>query len=128
MRKITSFEWEQIASLFAGHSGIIAAWVFGSAQTGELRPGSDLDVAVLFDAVPTLDKMADLRADLQQLLQIDDIDLVGLNNASPILRFEAISGRTVFCQDVGTRATFASRTAREYEDEIAFARRGMRAH
>jgi hypothetical protein len=52
-------------------------------------------------------------------LAYDDIDLVVLNDVSPILRFEAISGRPVYVADMEQRATFSSLTAREYEDEMA---------
>jgi len=79
----------------------------------------------LFAAKPTLGEPADLRADLQQGLQLDDIDLVPLNGASPILRFEAIFGRPVYCRDRGQRAEFASLTAREYEDAMALLKRGL---
>ena len=56
---------------------------------------------------------------MQDVLSYDDIDLVTLNDASPILRFEAVSGRPVYVTDVETRAGFVSLTAREYEDEMA---------
>lgn len=77
------------------------------------------------------DEWATLRADLQQTLQFERIDLVILNQANPILRFEAVSGRPVFCRDAARRAEFVSLTAREYEDEMAWVRRSMetmRAH
>ena len=68
---------------------------------------------------------AKLRADLQQALQIEEIDLVTLNGANPILRFEAISGRSLFCRDMGNRAAFVSLAAREYEDEIGWVEHRM---
>jgi hypothetical protein len=40
--------------------------------------------------------------------------------------FEAISGRPIYCRDHGRRAEFASLTAREYEDEMALARWGLK--
>lgn len=42
-----------------------------------------------------------------------------LNDANPILRFEAVSGRMLFCRDIQRMADFVSLTAREYEDEMA---------
>jgi hypothetical protein len=52
-------------------------------------------------------------------LAFDEIDLVALNDASPILRFEAVSDRPVNVTDLERRAAFVSLTAREYEDEMA---------
>ena len=90
-----------------------------------MRSGSDLDVGVLFRRPPTLDLLATLRADLQEALQIEEIDLVTLNRASPVTRFEAVSGRAIFCRDRARRAEFVSLAAREYEDAMAFLRWGL---
>lgn len=111
-----SVDWQRAERVWAAATNIIAACVFGSAQRGQIREKSDLD---------SLDERANLRADLQQALQFDDIDLLVLNEASPIVRFEVISGQPVFCRDAGRRAEFASLTAREYEDEMAMLRRAM---
>ena len=63
--------------------------------------------------------MAEVRASLQTILNVDDIDLIVLNNASPILRFEAVRGRRLYCREVNRCAEFVSLTAREYEDDMA---------
>jgi predicted nucleotidyltransferase len=106
---------------------LLGAWVFGSARDGEVRPGSDLDIAVLFAEKPSLDTLARCRASLQEALQFEDIDLVPLNGASPILRFEALQGIRVCCTDEDRCAEFASLTAREYEDEMAMCQRWLAA-
>jgi hypothetical protein len=62
---------------------------------------------------------------LEETMRVGEIDLAVLNGASPILRFEALSGRAVFCRNLDRRAEFASLTGREYEDEMALLRRGM---
>lgn len=121
-------DWDIAAQAFESFPNVIAAWAFGSAQEGDIREGSDLDIAVLFQTVPSLDERAELRAELQKNLQFDDIDLLVLNGASPITRFEAISGRPIYCRDVGARAEFDSLTAREYEDAIAFIQWGLESY
>jgi len=117
--------WDRAAPVFEFFPNVIAAWIFGSAQDGHVSTGSDVDIAVFFLIVPSLDERTELQAELQKILQIDDIDLVVLNGASPITRFEAISGRSIYCRDVSVRAEFASQAAREYEDAIAFIQRGL---
>ena len=116
---------DQVAYVLACMPKVFAAWVFGSAQEGHIHAGSDLDIGVLFVAPPTLDELADLRADLQDAVQFDNIDLVVLNAASPILRFEAVSGRLLFCRDAARRAAFVSLTAREYEESMAMVQRAL---
>jgi len=111
--------------VFEPINNVVATWVFGSAKDGYVKSGSDLDIGVLFSAVPSLDERVILREYLQKSLQFDDIDLVILNEASPITRFEAICGRLVFVRDQNRWAEFFSLTAREYEDEMAFLQKGM---
>src|SRR5262249_37328287 len=113
------------APVLASLPNVLAAWAFGSAQAGQVRAGSDLDIGVLFASPPSLDALADLRADLQAVWQFDHIDLVALNNASPILRFEAVSGGLLFCRNAERRAAFVSLTAREYEESMAMVQRGL---
>lgn len=105
--------WESVPS-------IVASWIFGSAQDGIVAQGSDLDIAVLFFSPPGLEQLAELRADLQDALGIDAIDMMTLNSAGTISAMEAVSGRTLFCRDFGRRAEFVSLLARQYEDDIAF--------
>ena len=120
-------KWTAIERVFADHPQVIAVWIFGSAQTGSVGVGSDLDVGVLFDHPPTLDQRADVRADLQQAAGLDDIDLVVLNGANAVLQFEAVSGRSLYCRDVSRRAEFVSLVAREYEDEMAWVQQALMA-
>jgi predicted nucleotidyltransferase len=84
---------DKVAHVLACVPNVLAAWVFGSAQEGRIHAGSDLDIGVLFVTPPALDELADLWADVQEAVQFDNIDLVVLNTSSPVLRFEAVSGR-----------------------------------
>ena len=118
-------DWDALARVLDAAPGVAAAWVFGSAQDGQTRPGGDLDLAVLFAERPSLTERARLRAQLEERLQIGEIDLMVLNEASPIARFEALCGRLVCCRDVGLRTEFASLTAREYEDDMIVLETGM---
>ena len=104
---------------------IIASWLFGAAQNGVVRPGGDLDIGVLFAEKPLLDELADLRGALQDATDFEEIDLVVLNGASPILRFEAVCGRLLTDQDTAERVAFVSLTAREYEHSMAMLERGL---
>ena len=118
---------ERATELLSGRENIAAAWVFGSGKDGQIRPGGDFDIGVLFVNKPSLDELADLRADLQQALHFEEIDLSVLNDASAVLRFEAARGRLLCCRDRGEVAGFVSLAAREYEDEMALAERWRRS-
>ena len=105
---------------------ILGVWVFGSAKEGKKREESDLDIAVLFTHKPSFDLLASLRSSLQEAIEIDGIDLVVLNESSPILRFEAVNGRLLFCRDRQQCAEFVSLSAREYESEMAMIEKWVR--
>ncbi|MEI6309994.1 MAG: nucleotidyltransferase domain-containing protein [bacterium] len=114
-----------LAAVWPKYLNIVAAWVFGSAKQGVVRPGSDLDIAVLFTQKPTLEERVVLLTDLQQAAALEKVDLLILNDASPIARMEALSGPLLFCRDDGVRAIFTSLAAREYESEMAFLAWGL---
>jgi len=112
-------ELDALLPVWKNAPDVVAAWAFGSAQDGQVRPGSDVDIGVLMARPPTFDEQLDLLGRLQDTLGLDEVDLVILNDANPILRFEAVSGRRLFTRDLLALAEFVSLTAREYEDEMA---------
>ena len=69
-------EWERTESVWKATPEVIAAWTFGSAQSGWVSAGSDVDIGVLMESPPSLDEQIDLLARLQAALQFEDIDLV----------------------------------------------------
>lgn len=112
-------DWQKTIPIWEANPKIVAVWAFGSAMDGMMREGGDVDTAVLTTTPLTFDKQLTLLGRLQAALHTDDIDLVILNDANPILRFEAVSGKRLFCRDLSAMAGFVSLTAREYEDEMA---------
>jgi predicted nucleotidyltransferase len=120
-----TIDWQRTRQIWQATPEVLAAWAFGSAAGGRVAPGSDVDVGVWFASRPTFDQQLALLGRLQDALGVDEIDLVLLNDANPILRFEALSGRTLYNRDPSRCAGFASLTAREYEDAMAFWERGL---
>ncbi len=84
---------EAVRRVCERHPTIRAAFVFGSQATGEARPDSDIDLAIWFSAYPEPDYMIELEDDLiysvSEDIGRDDIDLVVLNSANALLRFNA---------------------------------------
>lgn len=84
--------------------GIVYALVFGSAATGHFKEYSDVDLAVKFsEGGSARFKAFELALDLEDALGLN-VDVVPLNDADYVLRFEAFStGVLVYCAD---RASF----------------------
>ncbi len=64
--------------------GVRGLWLFGSYLKGEQRSGSDLDVLVEFDRVPSLFEFIQLERYLSQLLAIK-VDLVMKSSLKPAI-------------------------------------------
>ena len=65
--------------------GVVAALLFGSQATGHAHPLSDIDVAVWLDPALDADARLDARLRLSAALGSEGVDLVILNDASPLL-------------------------------------------
>jgi predicted nucleotidyltransferase len=101
--------------------GVRLAYLFGSQAAGRARADSDVDVAVLLRPDLSDDARFETRlaliGELGQLLRTDNVDLVVLNEAPPLLAYEVLhKGRVLYCADERERIEFQVRTLREYED------------
>ncbi len=111
-----------LGAAFAEDPRVILATIFGSAKDGTVRSGSDVDIAVLLSpALTPLEFYAFYVEMTARLSTIPELDLVDLNHAGSVLAFEALCGRRLFVRDPEAVATFSSRVAREYEDDMLHA-------
>ena len=114
---------EAVAACVSRKREIQAAYIFGSVATGRTRPDSDIDIAVLVSRrIPParfLTYRLQLMADLGAALHRSDVDVVILNNATPLLAHRVLSrGRLVFERSASARVRFQVRTAALYSDLI----------
>jgi len=101
--------------------GVVLAYLFGSQAEGKAGPLSDVDVAVLLglhvDREQWFHTQLDLIGDLTGLFQRDDVDVVILNEATPVLAYEvARFGQVLYEAEPGTRADFELAALRQYVD------------
>jgi len=81
------------------------AYLFGSAARGDAAPHSDVDVAVWIDesraAAAGFGYEADLAADLMRALGRNDVDVVRLNAAPPLLYHRVLrDGTRILARDL----------------------------
>jgi len=103
---------DSLHECLAGRHEILEAYLFGSRARGDAAGHSDVDVAVYLDRARARDGgfgyEAELGADLMSCLGTNDVDVVVLNDAPPLLYHRVLrDGRRVLSRDL--RAT----TARE---------------
>jgi predicted nucleotidyltransferase len=112
-----SDELERAADRLARDPRVFAVYGFGSRARGVPGPESDVDVAVLLEHPLSLGDELRLRAEVVEELRRDDVDLVVLNQAPPLLRWEVVSaGRRLFARDDEAADRFERRAAMECFD------------
>lgn len=102
-------------------AGVVAAFIFGSQASGKVSPLSDVDIGVWLD--PAIDKRqrSDRRVrmigDACSALRTNEVDLVVLNDAPPLLQHRAISNRRmVLDRDPKARVRLEARALLDYLD------------
>ncbi len=101
------------------HDKIAFALLFGSSKDGRLiKDNADIDIALYLSDKPSADMLAEIVGLCQDAIKYDAIDLVVLNDADPILAFEALSGSLLVCNNEEAYLRFFSLTCRQYEDEM----------
>jgi len=111
---------ENTDSIFTDYQ-VILAYLFGSQARGEAGPLSDVDIAVMF--APDLSKqirfqhILNLSYGLGVILQRNDVQVVDLAEASPLLRHRVYyDGRLLYCPDDTVRVKFEMTALRDYVD------------
>lgn len=114
----------KLSSYFAKKEEILLAYLFGSVAEEKQTKLSDLDVAVLVESnrLQELDQepfgyQAAITTDLMALLRTNDVDVVILNHATPLLAYEVVKyGIKVFCRDDDERIRFEVHIFQQYVD------------
>ena len=103
------------------YNDITLAFLFGSAAAGRQAPASDLDIALLFREVPGRERIEQISAELERATG-NEIDLVLLDDASPIIRMQVLKKGVPLIRREGAYEEFFTRTVNEYDD-IKYQRR-----
>lgn len=99
---------------------ILVCYLFGSHAAGKNTNDSDLDIAIFTDSTesPTMD--LELGAFLQQRLNLP-VDVVILQNTSPILQHEVLSNKIrIYEKSPEIRAKLEVRSFRAYLDALHY--------
>jgi predicted nucleotidyltransferase len=108
---------EQLPALLKEH-GVQLAYLFGSLARGP--KANDVDLAVWSPDVPAYR----LREPIAECLGTERLDLVDLQRASPVLRFEILkTGRSLYVADEAFQQRYEMQTIRVYRDTHYLRRR-----
>jgi predicted nucleotidyltransferase len=123
---ITEYQ-EQLQHIFTDH-GVVLAYLFGSQAEGKAGPISDVDIAVLLG--PQVDReqwfqvQLDLIGELTGLFHRNDVDVVILNEATPLLAYQVVRyGRILYEDEAMLPAVdFAAHAVSRYADTVPLRR------
>lgn len=105
--------------------GVACVYLFGSRARGTQKPGSDIDVAVLYvqQPPPGLSGLGlELADDLRAVLHAP-VDLVVLNSAAPDLTHRVLRDGILVCErDRAARVHFEVDSRRRYFDLLPYLR------
>ena len=121
MRIIVGTSLKRRLGAVLGERNVVFAYLFGSQARGKVGPLSDIDIAVCFDETVTCDDRFDLRlevlGELTDLLKTDNVDVVVLNDAPPLLAHRILKeGVLLFSKDDKVRVEFETKAVLRYLD------------
>ena len=113
----------RLAGLLDPRAEILEAYLFGSHARGQAQPHSDVDVAVYIDDARADDTgygyRANLTTDLMAGLAFNDVDVVVLNRAPPLLYHRVLrDGVRLLARDLRATTTREGRAVSRYCDFV----------
>lgn len=119
---------ERLRRALEPRAEILEAYLFGSQATGRAQPHSDIDVAVCIDkarapAAP-YGYAIELAGELVSALHANDIDVVVLNDADPVLYHRVLrDGVRLFSRDLRATTTREGYALSRYCDHLPLVRK-----
>ncbi len=98
---------------------IAFAILHGSAKDGNVKKGSDIDIALFLNQKPKFNIYSKVIEVIETNVPGPEVDVGILNGTEPVYRFEALKGKLLFCRDKEKYLNFFSLACREYEDQMA---------
>lgn len=112
-----------LAERISKDKDVVACYLFGSYAEGKQTPVSDVDLAVLLDVAFPAERYFEKKLDLLSIvtlsLKTDEVDLIILNQAPPLLSYRILSrGKLLFerGEKKGQKVNFQVRTFDHYFD------------
>lgn len=117
-------DWDLLVIALQSRPEIIAAYLYGSFAEGVATERSDMDIGVLLESSVDLRDSLEYRIELAEELSSRmgrEVEVVVLNEAPPLLQFQAIKCRQIlFERDPELRALFEMRVMSRFYDSTRF--------
>jgi len=119
---------QALRDVFTAIPAVEAVYLFGSHASGRARHESDMDLGVVVKAEASMPDKLDLLAALAAH-GIDTVDLVFLDRADPVVRYEAVRPNVLVYRTAAfDHGSYYSRVVRRYLDLQPLLARQRRAY
>lgn len=103
--------------LFKKTRHLSLAYLYGSSAIGKAHQSSDIDIAVLFEKEPDPSQFVELSGKIMAAVKFPRIDIVLLNKATPLLKYEVIkNGVLLYSKNQNKMNEFEMNVFRVYFD------------
>ena len=107
---------KQLKTFFKDKTDAALVFLFGSFVRKQITAYSDIDIGIFFKKAPDIYEINDIKEDLSASLK-RDVDVVVLNDASPILRMQVLkNGILIIERDKNDFSIFYGDTVKQYDD------------
>jgi predicted nucleotidyltransferase len=98
------------------YENIIFAYIFGSYAQGKIRSDSDIDIAIYLENSIDMETYFEIKISLMEACK-REIDLVILNDATPLLKYEIYRNNILlFTRDKTEETNYKVKVLFEYND------------
>lgn len=117
---------DELKDFFKSKPQVLLAFLFGSRAKGIEREGSDWDIGIYFKTIDDeeaeeFEEEIDIWLELIEMLKTDNVDLVVLNRASPVVSYSAMTeGIPLKIEDRGLYLDLLCRVSYDAFDWIEF--------
>ena len=119
---------DSVKGYFAANGMVKFAYLFGSIASGKAGPLSDLDLAIYLDRrLDSFKYRLQLMEKLARIMKSEKFDLVVLNSASIVLKYEVVKNGVILKDDRPRRVMFETAVLQEYLD-TAYLRKVQREY
>ncbi|SDZ23974.1 hypothetical protein SAMN05660462_02333 [Proteiniborus ethanoligenes] len=103
-------------SILMENENIAFAYIFGSYAQGKVRVDSDIDIAIYSEKRIDIETYLEIKMNLSETCK-REIDLIILNDATPLLKYEIYKNNIVlFTRDRAIETSYKVKTLFEYND------------
>ena len=98
------------------YEDVVFSCIFGSYAQNRIRENSDIDIAIYLKENIDIDTYLEIKMNLSEVLK-REVDLVILNNAPPLLKYEIYKNNILlFSRDKTLESKYKVKTLFEYSD------------